>query len=36
VAGETLATTLTYDGAQRGERATIDGRELLIGVERVG
>jgi isoleucyl-tRNA synthetase len=32
VAGETLATELSYDGA--GERAEIEGRELLIAVER--
>ena len=34
VSGETLATSLSYDGAQAGERATIDGRELCIVVER--
>jgi isoleucyl-tRNA synthetase len=37
VAGETLATGLTLqgeDGTDRGERAEIEGRELLIGVER--
>ncbi|HYP47103.1 MAG TPA: isoleucine--tRNA ligase [Thermoleophilaceae bacterium] len=32
VAGETLATSVGYDGA--GERAEIEGRELLIAVER--
>jgi isoleucyl-tRNA synthetase len=33
VAGETLATSVSYDGAG-GEVATIDGRELRIDVER--
>jgi isoleucyl-tRNA synthetase len=35
VAGETLATSVTYDGAQAGtESSQIDGRALLISVER--
>jgi isoleucyl-tRNA synthetase len=34
VAGETLATALDYDGAGSGQRAEIEGRELVIGVER--
>jgi isoleucyl-tRNA synthetase len=34
VAGETLATALSYDGAEVGERTEIEGRELLIAVER--
>ena len=33
VAGETLATSVTYDAAD-GASATIEGRELRIGVER--
>jgi isoleucyl-tRNA synthetase len=33
VAGETLAVATSYDGAD-GERASIDGLELLIRVER--
>ncbi|HYY20327.1 MAG TPA: isoleucine--tRNA ligase [Thermoleophilaceae bacterium] len=33
VAGETLATSLRYDGSD-GARAEIEGRELRIGVER--
>jgi isoleucyl-tRNA synthetase len=33
VAGETLATALSYDGAD-GSPARIEGRELRIGVER--
>jgi isoleucyl-tRNA synthetase len=33
VAGETLATSLRYDGAD-GAPAEIEGRELRIGVER--
>ena len=32
VAGETLATSLEFDGAQGDERAEIDGRALLISV----
>jgi isoleucyl-tRNA synthetase len=36
VAGETLAITVSYDGAQAGgESAQIEGRPLLISVERV-
>jgi isoleucyl-tRNA synthetase len=35
VAGETLATSLVYDGAGAGETARIEGRELSIAVERV-
>jgi isoleucyl-tRNA synthetase len=34
VAGETLATELSYDGADGGERADIAGRELRIAVRR--
>ena len=34
VAGETLATALDYNQAEAGERAEIEGRELLIAVER--
>jgi isoleucyl-tRNA synthetase len=34
VAGETLATAVSYDGAGGGARAEIEGRELLIAVER--
>ena len=34
VSGETLATSLTYDGTDGGESATIDGRELRIAVAR--
>jgi len=35
VAGETLATSISYDGAEPDlRRASIEGRELLIGVER--
>ncbi len=34
VAGETLATSLSYDGADGSDRAEIEGRELLIAVER--
>src|SRR4051794_10171290 len=35
VAGETLATTVTYDGAEGGTDATIDGLTLRIGLARV-
>jgi isoleucyl-tRNA synthetase len=35
VAGETLATTLSYDGADGSDRAEIEGRELRIAVERI-
>ena len=35
VAGETLATTLVFDGADAsGERAEIDGRALSIALKR--
>jgi isoleucyl-tRNA synthetase len=34
VAGETLATSVAYDGAGAGAPAAIEGRELLIAVER--
>jgi isoleucyl-tRNA synthetase len=34
VAGEVLAVEVTYDGASAGELATIEGRELRIGVVR--
>ena len=34
VSGETLATSLGFDSAEAGESATIDGRELRIGVSR--
>src|SRR5205823_3585940 len=34
VSGETLATSIAYDGTGDGERATIEGRELLIALER--
>jgi isoleucyl-tRNA synthetase len=34
VTGETLAVTLRYDGSEGGEAASIEGRELLIGLER--
>jgi isoleucyl-tRNA synthetase len=33
LAGETLATRVAFDGAANGQAATIEGRELLIGVE---
>jgi isoleucyl-tRNA synthetase len=37
VTGETLATTLSYDGADPDAyEATIEGRELLVGVARAG
>jgi isoleucyl-tRNA synthetase len=32
VAGEVLATSVSYDGDGRGEPATIEGRELRISV----
>ncbi len=35
VAGETLATQVAFGGGANGQAATIEGRELLIGVERV-
>ena len=34
VARETLATSMSYDGMAAGEIARIEGRELVIGVER--
>jgi isoleucyl-tRNA synthetase len=34
VVGETLATSIAYDGAAEGAEATIDGRTLAISVER--
>jgi len=34
VAGETLAIAVSYDGASGGARTEIEGRELLIAVER--
>ena len=34
VTGETLAVALHYDGAEAEESARIEGRELLIGLER--
>jgi isoleucyl-tRNA synthetase len=34
LAGEVLATSVSYDGASDGAAARIDGRELLIGVSR--
>ncbi|MDX6672338.1 MAG: isoleucyl-tRNA synthetase [Solirubrobacteraceae bacterium] len=34
VAGETLATSLSFDGAGAGEPATIEGRELRIAVAK--
>jgi isoleucyl-tRNA synthetase len=36
VAGETLATTVGYDGEAAGAATEIDGRDLRIGVERAG
>ncbi len=36
VAGETLATTVGYEGADGGAATSIDGLELRIGVERTG
>ena len=36
VAGETLATSVVYDGASEARAAAIDGRELRIGIERAG
>jgi isoleucyl-tRNA synthetase len=35
LAGEVLATSVSYDGAANGAAAKIDGRELKIGVTRV-
>lgn len=34
VAGETLATSVSYDGATAGEVTKVDGKELRIGVTR--
>jgi isoleucyl-tRNA synthetase len=34
VAGETLAVSVSYDGASEGAAAQIEGLELVIGVER--
>jgi isoleucyl-tRNA synthetase len=34
IAGETLATSVAYDGAGPGAPASIEGRELRIGIER--
>jgi len=34
VTGETLAVALHYDGAEGGESTKIEGRELIIGLER--
>ena len=34
VSGETLATSISYDGAGTGEPASIEGRELHIAVKR--
>jgi isoleucyl-tRNA synthetase len=36
VAGETLATTVGYDGEVAGAAAHIEGRDLRIGLERAG
>jgi isoleucyl-tRNA synthetase len=36
VAGETLATSVSYDGAEGAAAAAIEGRELRIAVERAG
>jgi isoleucyl-tRNA synthetase len=36
VAGETLATSVSYDGAGTGERAKIESLELRVAVERAG
>jgi hypothetical protein len=36
VAGETLATSVGYDGEPEGAPATIEGRELRIAVSREG
>jgi isoleucyl-tRNA synthetase len=35
VTGETLATSVSYDGGANGAEATIDGRLLTVGVVRV-
>jgi isoleucyl-tRNA synthetase len=36
ITGETLATSVSYDGDSAGQRATVEGRELVIGVSRAG
>ena len=36
MAGETLATSVAYDGAEASATASIEGRELSIAVERAG
>jgi isoleucyl-tRNA synthetase len=36
VAGETLATTVGYDGDEAGAATEIEGRDLRIGLERAG
>jgi isoleucyl-tRNA synthetase len=36
IAGETLAESVAYDGEGFNESASIEGRELKIGIERVG
>jgi len=36
LAGETLATSVAYDGDHAKAKTEIDGRELRIGVERSG
>ena len=36
VAGETLATTVSYDGEAAGAATEIEGRGLRIGLERIG
>ena len=36
LAGETLATAVSYDGAEADAKTEIEGRELQIAVERSG
>ncbi len=36
VTGETLATSIEYDGSEAGDTITVDGRRLFVGVERAG
>jgi len=36
ISGETLAVSISYSVDGKAERATIDGRELLIGLSRAG
>jgi isoleucyl-tRNA synthetase len=36
ISGETLATSVSYDGDGAGQKATVEGRELLISVSRAG